>query len=105
MARRRHFIRLLRRLPEARNSPIRDTQHQAQPFTRDFSEHPRERLHGVQRDDRSAKTVDGAVPGAGFLEVTSRVFSVQLDYRAFEIRGALLAGEESTEKTFSEMIT
>ena len=93
MARRRHFIRLLPRLPEARNSSIRDPEHQAQPFTRDLPEHSRERVHRMQRDDRPPKAIDGAVPGAGILEIElarttdfREDLPVRVDSRTFEDR-------------------
>ena len=69
MARRRYFIRHLPRLPEARYDSLRDSQRQAQPLANNVSEHPRQRLHRVQRDDRHAEAVAGADQGIGDLEI------------------------------------
>lgn len=74
MARRRYFIRHLPRLPEARYDSLRDSQRQAQPLANNVSEHPRQRLHRVQRDDRHAEAVAGADQGIGDLEIVEGPF-------------------------------
>ena len=73
MARRRHLIRNLLQLPEARYNPIRDTEHQTETFGRDISQRPRKRLHRVQRHGGRAEAVIRAVQGARQLEVMSVV--------------------------------